>query len=150
MDSALATYIEDNYAINITQEQATNIKNEIATLHENDMYTNTFTGVDAYDTYQDVTIRASEARTAIIGVYEKIFDLIEEFIDELPSQSLAEVKKNGVVFTGGVSCVDGLTEYATKRLKLPVYVMANPKDAVILGAGKLLSLNKEDYSYIKL
>lgn len=149
MDKAFRVYVEDNYGVTITDEQAENIKNEVSSLHENDMYTTTFEGLQDSE-YKSVTIRANEARVAIIGVYEKIFDLIEEILDSIPAETLAEVRKNGIVFTGGVSSIPGLTEYATKRLNLPVKVIENPKDAVILGAGKLLSLNKEDYPYIKL
>lgn len=150
MDNALATYIQDNFNVTISLEQAQNIKNDIASMYCNDMYTCTFSAIDENNEYKDVTMRANEARVAIIGVYEKIFDLIEEVLEVLPSDVLAEVRKNGIVFTGGVSSIQGLTEYATKRFNMPVRVMENPKDAVILGAGKLLSLNKGDYPYIKL
>lgn len=150
MDNALATYIQDNFNVTISLEQAQNIKNDIASMYHNDMYTCTFSAIDENNHYKDVTIRANEARVAIIGVYEKIFDLIEEVLELLPSDVFAEVRKNGIVFTGGVSSIQGLTEYATKRFSMPVRVMENPKDAVILGAGKLLSLNKGDYPYIKL
>lgn len=150
MDNALAMYIEDNYAVKITNEQAQEIKDNIASVHINDMYTATFDGVNEQDEYKTVTMRANEARVAIIGVYDKIFDLLEEFLDELPSETLAQIRKNGIVFTGGVSSVHGLVEYASKRLNIPTTVADNPKDAVILGAGKLLSLNKGDYPYIKL
>ena len=150
MDNALATYIEDNYGVMISVDQAEKIKDEIASMYEQDMYTYTFEGIDQNDEYKSVTIRANEVRVAIVGVYEKIFDLIEEVLEQLPSQTIADIKNNGVVFTGGVSSIIGLTEYASKRLNLPVMVMENPKDAVILGAGRLLSLNKEDYPHIQL
>ena len=150
MDTALATYIQDNYNATITEDVAEAVKNEVASMHKNDMYTTTFQGLREGAEYGDVTIRANEARVAIIGVYEKIFDLIEEVLDSLPDETMAQIRKNGIVFTGGVSSICGLLEYATKRLNLPAKVMDNPKDAVILGAGKLLSLNKEDFPYIKL
>ena len=150
MDNALATYIEDNYGVMVSIEQAEKIKDEIASMYEQDMYTYTFEGVDQNEEYKTITIRANEARVAVVGVYEKIFDLIEEVLEQLPSQTIADIKINGVVFTGGVSSIIGLTEYASKRLNLPVKVMDNPKDAVILGAGRLLSLNKEDYPHIEL
>jgi len=148
MDTALATYIKDNYGVTISNEQAEKIKDNIASMYDRDMYTNNFVGIDQNNQYKEVTIRANEARVAIIGVYEKIFDLIEEFIEGLPSQTVADIKNNGIVFVGGVSSIIGLTEYANKRLNLPVIVIENPKDAVILGAGKLLSLNKGDYPNI--
>lgn len=150
MDNALVTYIEDNYEVQISTEQAESVKDEVVSLYDNDMYTTTFEAIDKNNEYKSLTIRANEARVAIIGVYEKIFDLIEEVIEALPNQTVAQVRKNGIVFVGGVSAINGLTEYASKRLNMPVQVMDNPKDAVILGVGKLLSLNKEDYPYIKL
>ena len=150
MDNALATYIQDNYDVTITKEDAENIKNELVSMYTNDMYTTTFKGIDANSEYKDVTMRANEARVAVVGVYDKIFDLIEEVLETLPSATLADVKKYGIVFTGGVSSINGLVEYASKRFNMPTMVVDNPKDAVILGAGQLLSLNKEDYPYIKL
>ena len=150
MDVALQTYIEDNYSVFVDDEQTQTIKEEIASVHENDMYTTTFDAISLQDKYTQVTMRANEARVAIIGVYNKIFDLIEEVMESLPNQVLAEVKRNGIVFTGGVSSIEGLVEYAIKQLKIPVAVVENPKDAVILGAGKLLSLNKGEFPYIKL
>lgn len=150
MDCALQTYIEDNYSVYVDNEQTQSIKEEIASVYENDMYTVTFEAINFQDEYQQVTMRANEARVAIIGVYNKIFDLIEESMESLPNQVLAEVKRNGIVFTGGVASIEGLVEYASKRLNIPSIVVENPKDAVILGAGKLLSLNKDEYPYIKL
>ena len=150
MDKALATYINDNYGVEISEDQAENIKNEIASMYTNDMYTTTFKGVTEQGEFREVTMRANEARVAIIGIYEKIFDLIEEVLEDLPKDILAEIRHNGIVFTGGVASIDGLVEYASKRLNMPAKVLENPKDAVILGAGKLLSLSKEDFPYIKL
>ena len=150
MDYALQTYIEDNYNVFVDEDQTQTIKEEIASVYENDMYTVTFEAINTQDEFTQVTMRANEARVAIIGIYNKIFDLIEEFMDSLPNQVLAEIKRNGIVFTGGVASIEGLVEYATKRLHVPSIVVENPKDAVILGAGKLLSLNKDEYPYIKL
>ena len=150
MDGALATYIQDNFDVKITEEQAETIKDECASMFENDMYTYEFKGITPENEYKSVTIRANEVRVAVIGVYEKIFDLIEEMLEQLPSDTIAEIRKNGIVFTGGVSSIHGLTEYATKRLNLPIRVVDNPKDEVVLGASKLLSLNKEDYPHINI
>lgn len=150
MDEALATYIQDNYGVTINNQTAQTIKDEIASMHTNDMYTTTFVGVDENGEYKEVTMRANEVRVAIIGVYEKIFDLVDEVLEGLSVETLAEVRKNGIVFVGGVSSIDGLVEYTAKRFNMPTYVMNNPKDAVMLGAGKLLTLNKGDYPRINL
>ncbi len=149
MDDALKVYVQDNYEATITNEQAESVKDEVASMYENDMYTVTFKGVFNGE-YKEVTIRANECRVAIVGVYEKIFDLIEEFIETLPETAMAEIRKNGIMFMGGVSSINGFAEYANKRLNISSFVLGNPKDAVILGAGKLLSLNKQEFPHIKL
>ena len=150
MDTALEAYIQDNYDVEISEKEAETVKNELASMYSNDMYTTTFKGVTEQGEYKDVTMRANEVRVAIIGIYNKIFDLIEEVLESLPSDTLAEVRANGMVFTGGVSSISGLVEHASKRFNFPVRVVDNPKDAVILGAGKLLGLNKQDYPHINL
>lgn len=150
MDVAVQTYIEDNYDVCITKLMAEKVKREIASLYENDMYTISFDGITKDDSYKNITVRANEIRVAIIGIYDKIFDLIEEVFEVLPSETLAQIKRNGIVFTGGVSCVAGLSEYATQRLGVPVINILNPQDSVILGAGKLLTIPREDYPHINL
>lgn len=149
MDDAVATYIEDNYNVKVTNELAEEIKREVASLYENDTYTTTFEGLNG-DEFVNIAIRANEARIAVINVYNKIFDLIKEFIEGLPKETVANIKKNGVIFTGGVSSICGLSEYAYNKLDIPVINMVNPLDAVILGAGKLIGLNDKDYPHINI
>lgn len=150
MDEAVQTYIQDNYNVVIPKELAERVKEEVASLYEQDMYTTTFEGINPSNMYQNITIRANEVRVAVVGVYNKIFDLISEVLDSLPAETVANIKENGIVFTGGVSSIDGLSEYASKKLDLPVITLDNPKDAVILGAGKLLNCNIKDYPHIDI
>ena len=150
MDVALATYIQDNYDLFVTEQQAEQIKNEAGSLYNNDMYTINFEGLTESDTYKEITLKANEIRIAIVGVYDKMFDLIEESIDSLEPDVLAEVCKYGIIFTGGVSCIPGLVEYAKKRFDFPIMVEDNPEDAVVLGIGRLLTLKLGEFQYIQL
>lgn len=150
MDTALATYVQDNYNVSITEQQAEIIKNEAGSLYNNDAYTINFEGLTAQDSYKEIVLRANEIRVAIVGVYDKMFDLIEETLDSLSPEVLAEVRKNGITFSGGVSSVPGLVEYASNRFKLPIMVADNPKDEVVLGVGKLLTLDHTEFPHIEL
>lgn len=150
MDVALATYVQDNYNVIITEQQAEIIKNEAGSLYNNDAYTINFEGLTEQDSYKQVLLRANEIRVAIVGVCDRMFDLIEETLATLTPEVLAEVRKYGITFTGGVSSVPGLVEYASKRFNMPVMVADNPKDEVVLGVGKLLTLDKSEFPYITL
>lgn len=150
MDNALVTYVQDNYNITITEQQAEMIKNEAGSLYNNDAYTINFEGLTEAGEYKEIVLRANEIRVAIVGVYDKMFDLIEEMLDSLSPEILAEVRKYGITFTGGVSSIPGLVEYANQRLKIPIMVADNPKDEVVLGVGKLLTLDKTEFPHIEL
>ena len=138
MDLALQTYIADNYHLDVTLSKAEEIKNKVASLYLNDSYSTEFQAVAEDKTYIKQKITANEVRIAIVGVYNKIFDLIHDYVKSLPKAVCAEVMKNGVMFSGGSSKIQGLYEYASKKLSLPLISIDNPVDAVILGCAKLL------------
>jgi len=138
MDIALQTYILDNFHLDVTLIKAEEIKNKVASLYLNDTYSTDFQGIADDKTYISQKITANEVRVAIVGVYNKIFDLIHDYVKSLPKAVCAEVMKNGVIFSGGSSKIQGLYEYASKKLSLPIIAIDNPVDAVILGCAKLL------------
>ena len=148
MDEALKTYVQDNYNLEITDKTAEQIKCKIASLYANDMYSTDFDGITENKVFKTQSITANEVRVAILSVYDKICDLILNYIKELPKELSAEVFANGVIFSGGSANIQGLYEYATKRLDMPVIALDNPVDAVVLGCAKLL--DKPIKSVIKI
>lgn len=148
MDEALKTYVQDNFDLEITDKTAEHIKCKIASLYANDMYSTTFEGINEEKTFEKQNITANEVRVAILSVYDKICDLILEYIKDLPKELSAEVFANGVIFSGGSANIPGLYEYATKKLDMPVIALDNPVDAVVLGCAKLL--DKPIKSIIKI
>lgn len=138
MDEALKTYIQDNYNLEITEKISEQIKCKVASLYSNDMYATNFDGINEEKVFEKQSITANEVRVAILSVYDKIFDLVLEYVKDLPKELSAEVFANGVIFSGGSSNIPGLYEYATKKLDMPVIALDNPVDAVVLGCAKLL------------
>lgn len=138
MDIALQTYIKDNFDLHITAKQAEEIKAKLVTLYENDTYSTTFTGLDENKNPKQCTITASEVRIAVIGVYNKICELITDYIHTFPEELVAEIYKNGIIFTGGSAKIQGLYEYATEKLKMPVIELDNPVEASLLGLSDML------------
>lgn len=140
MDTALQTYILDNYNLEVTLPTAEDVKSKIASLYENDMYSTEFSGLNSEKLTETKTITANEVRVAIQGVYDKIFDLLKQYLDTLPKDLSAEVYKNGVIFSGGSCKLQGMYEYASKKLDMPVISLDNPVDAVVLGLARLLDV----------
>lgn len=138
MDNSLVTYIKDNFNLDVTPAVAEEVKNKVASLYNNDMYSTEFQGISEEKVYETQKIIASEVKVAIVGVYDKICNLILEYVKAQPKELTAEIFKNGVIFSGGGAKIQGLYEYAHKKLEMPVIILDNPVDAVVLGCAKLL------------
>ena len=139
MDKSITTFIADNHNLEVSDMSSEAIKNEVASLYERDSYKTEYIGIDENNKFIRREITANEVRVAIQNVYDKIFDLIQERLATLPKEILAEIHRNGVMFVGGASRIQGLYEYASKKLDYPIIIPEDPIDSVILGAGRLLS-----------
>lgn len=143
MDKSITTFIEDNHDLLVSDLTSQEVKNEIASLYDRDLYKTEYIGIDADNKYEKHEISASEVKVAISNVYDAIFEFVKEMVEKLPKEIAANVHKNGVVLVGGASVISGLYEYAKKRLEMPVMIPEEPADSVIIGAGKLLSCEHE-------
>lgn len=143
MDSSLQTYIKDNFDLSINIQTAENLKKNIGSLYNKDLFNTEFTGVNSDNAITNQQITANEIRIAISNTYDHIFDLVNEFIDTLPNEIKTQLTKTGIVLSGGASSIPGLFEYANKKFAYPIHIVNNPKESAILGAGKLLTKEKE-------
>lgn len=148
MDDCITTFIQDNHNLEVSNLSSEAIKNEIASLYDRDLYTTEYVGISQDNKFKKQTITANEVRVAIKNVYDTIFEKINEVIALQPKEVIAEIYNNGVMFVGGGSKIDGLFEYATGKLNMPITILDQPTDSVILGAGKLLT--SEQFEKIEL
>ncbi len=147
MDKSIETFIADNHNLKLTDTACETIKNEVASLYDRDTYKTEYTGLDESNKLVKYEISANEVRVAISNVYDEIFKLIKDILSKLDKDVLSEIYNNGIMFVGGASEIPGLYEYAKKALDIPVIIPESPVDCVILGAGKLISSERE---YIKI
>lgn len=143
MDKSLTTFIMDNHNLEVSDMTSEAVKNEVASLYDRDLYRTDYIGIDENNKFVKNSISASEVKVAIVNNYNKIFEFINQILTTLPKEICAQLHNNGVMFVGGASNISGLYEYAKQKLDIPVTVADNPSDAVVLGAGKLLS--KQDF-----
>jgi rod shape-determining protein MreB len=148
MDKSITTFIADNHNLEVSDLSSEAVKNEIASLYERDSYKAEYIGIDENNKFVKRDISANEVRVAIQNLYDKIFELIQDRLSILPKEILAEIHRNGIMFVGGANRIQGLYEYAIKKLDFPIIIQDDPQDSVILGAGKLLS--QKEYLKITL
>lgn len=143
MDKSIVTFVADNYNLKINTQTAEQIKNEIASLYNRDMYTYEFVGVNENGNMARASITANDVRLAISNVYDAVFERVVQIVKTLPADVVNDIYNTGIVFVGGGSKIAGLYEYAKSKLDFPIIVADEPADAVVLGLGKLLSSEKE-------
>ncbi|MCQ2556065.1 MAG: rod shape-determining protein [Clostridia bacterium] len=143
MDKSIATFVLDNHNLHVSELTCENIKNEIASLYDRDSNNVEYAGINDANKFENRYITASEVKVAIVNVYDAILKFVGEVFKDIPADISKEVYNTGVVFVGGASSIAGLYEYAKKKLDMKIIVPEDPTDCVILGAGKLLSHNKE-------
>lgn len=142
MDKSITTFISDNHGLKVNDRTSEMVKNEIASLYERDLNKIEYSGFDN-DKLVKHEITANEIRVAIVGLYDKIFEFIEEILKQVSKEVLHDIYNFGIMFVGGASSIPGLYEYAKKKLDLPIIVPDDPSDCVINGVGKLMSSDKE-------
>ena len=143
MDKSITTFIQDNHNLEVSDITSEEIKNEIASLYERDWYKTEYIGLNDQNKFVKNEISANEVRVAILNVYDTIFDILNTVLNEQPKEVLKDIYANGIVFVGGGSSIAGFYEYAKKKLDFPIIIPEDVTNAVILGAGKLLSADKE-------
>ena len=148
MDKSITTFIQDNHNLEVSDITSEEVKNEVASLYDRDLYKTEYIGLSPDNKFIKNEISANEVRVAILNVYDSIFELINQVLNEQPKDVLKDIYSNGIVFVGGASAIAGFYEYAKKKLDFPIIVPENVKDYVIIGAGKLLSA-EEDFLQIK-
>ena len=143
MDQSITTFIQDNHNLEVSDLTSEAIKNEVASLYVRDLYKTEYFGIDENNKFVKKEITANEVRVAITNVYDTIFGLINDVINSLGKEIRADIHSNGIMFIGGACSIDGFYEYAKKKLDVPIIIPDDPKDSVIIGAGKLLLSDSE-------
>lgn len=143
MDEAIKVFVYDNYFATISSQTACDIKCEIGSLYNRDYAKAEFKGVADDGSIRDVAITANEIRTAVKGIYDKIFALVKEFIAEQSTNIINEIHNNGILFCGGATQIAGFYEYAKQKFDQSIILSKNPLDAVLIGASKIVDI--KDY-----
>lgn len=130
----------DNKRILIGVPTAENLKNEIGSLYKNDTLKMEVLGVDINTkTPKARVVSAQDIRPVIVAFFEEILRTIDVAINTLPPEISADILKNNIYFTGGLSKINGFEQFLRENLPYPFDVVENPEDVTILGAGKLLN-----------
>jgi len=140
VDAQIIRHVSSKYGVEIGLSSAQKIKEEIGSLYTNDTANMEIIGVNLQTkTPANVIVYATDIRQAVLPLLTEITRIIETTLNILPPEISADISKNGIILTGGLANISGIERYFRYELNLPVFVVDEPENANILGAGKFLS-----------
>ena len=139
VDVAIANAIAYNHGIVVGVSQCEKLKIEVGSLYKNDNLNMEITGVDVESKIpRSYIISSKDLLEVLEPFFNEIIRTIDVTITSLPPEISTDIINNGVLFTGGMSKINGLESYLRKNFKYPFKIVEDAENVSILGAGKLL------------
>ncbi|QQG43938.1 MAG: rod shape-determining protein [Candidatus Roizmanbacteria bacterium] len=96
---------------------------------------------------KSVRMKTADIKEALLTSFNSITDSIKELIELSPPEIADEVFKNGITLTGGIASANGLDNFFSQELKIPVVIADHYIDATLNG---LIAIDKNQDQFFKL
>lgn len=141
-DDDIIKFIRKRHNILIGERTAENIKREIGYAHQNhEEETMEIRGRDMVTGLpQTIEVSSSEIYEAIHVSLEKILEGIRATLEKCPPELSGDIVDHGVILTGGGAMLNGIKEWLTNELLVPVHIAPNPLESVAIGTGRAVTM----------
>ena len=140
IDVGIIDELAENSDLKIGVQTAERLKNTVGSLLEDD---NKMLVVDGRDLTLGAPSSLSVNSGRIYGIIANHIDKILEYVNlvlsKLPAEVASAVMHGGIYLSGGLLKLDGLAEYISAKLKIPVNVHEEPQLAAVIGGGTILA-----------
>lgn len=140
LDDDIVQYIRKEYNLLIGERTAENIKMEIGYAlidHEEK-----FMDVRGRDLVtglpKTVTLSSYEIRNAMKEALLHILEAVRATLEDCPAEMSGDIVDRGVILTGGGALLNGMEEWLSKEIFVPVQLAESPLESVVMGTGKAL------------
>ncbi len=137
LNTAIATYIRDQFKIYVGEKTAEDAKIALSAVNQdNSVKEMVIRGRDVMTGLpREVIITARDIKDAIGSQIDAIVENTKAVLEETPPEVLADVMQRGIHLSGGGALIPGLPAFLEEQLQVPVIVVPDPLRAVIRGAG---------------
>jgi len=141
-DEDIIHYIRKTYNVLIGERTAEQIKMEIGyALVDHEELKMDIRGRDLVAGLpKTVTISSKEIQQTLKESLLHILEAIRATLEDCPPELSGDIVDHGVVLTGGGALLNGLKEWLTEEIFVPVHIAPNPLESVAIGTGKSLSM----------
>ncbi|SFE29479.1 rod shape-determining protein MreB [Lentibacillus persicus] len=142
MDEEIVNYIRKKYNILIGERTAENIKMEVGQANENhDEKSMDVRGRDMVTGLpKTVSVSSKEVYSALKESLDQILETIRTTLENCPPELSGDIVDRGIVLTGGGSMLNGLKDWLSEEIFVPVHIAPSPLESVAIGTGRSLKM----------
>jgi len=139
IDQAIVDYIRTCYRMEISRDQARELKEALSGLAVSSSSFLSYSGIDQIRLIPTMrSIVAGELYALIDKVCEPIIVMIRDILNVLPPEFSVDLIENGIYLCGGGALTVGIREKLAEATGLDVHSADAPQNAVIKGIGRLM------------
>jgi rod shape-determining protein MreB and related proteins len=147
LDQAIITYAKKEYSLMLGERTSEEIKIAIGSAYRFDDEPHAeIRGRDLVSGLpKTIVISAEEVRAAIEEPVNSIVDAVKTTLDKCPPELSGDIMDRGIALTGGGALLKNLDERFREETGMPIHMVDNPLDSVVLGSGKCV----EDFEALR-
>ena len=140
LDENIIQYVKKEYNVLIGAQTAETIKMEIGyALIDHEKLTLDVRGRDLlYGLPKTITLHSYEIRDCLRDSLLEILETIRATLEDSPAELSGDIVDRGIVLTGGGSLLNGMVDWLSSQISVPVTLAPNPLEAVAIGSGSAL------------
>ncbi len=140
LNQNIQQYVRENFNLLIGESSAEKIKIKLASVYPAEKPVEMpVSGRDLINGLpKEIILTDSEVREAISRSIKNIVVNIKSTLEETPPELIADIRKRGIILSGGGALLKGLDELIKKETKVPVTIIDDPLTTVVRGTGLIL------------
>ncbi|MDV7764177.1 rod-share determining protein MreBH [Peribacillus sp. CSMR9] len=142
LDEDISQYVRKKHNVLIGERTAEEIKKEIGyALVEHPVITMEVRGRDLVTGLpKPITISSTDIQEAIQESLLHILEAIRATLEDCPPELSGDIVDQGVILSGGGALLNGIQEWLTNEIVVPVQLADNPLESVAIGTGLSLEV----------
>ena len=139
LDEHIIQYVRKSYNVLIGEQTAEEIKINIGYAPgKHQEQTINIRGRDLVSGLpKNITIHSKEVQLALKEDLLHILEAIRATLEDCPPELSGDIVDQGVILTGGGALLNGMKEWLSEEIFVPVHLAPSPLESVVLGTGKL-------------
>ena len=140
LDDDIIQYVRKEYNVLIGERTAENIKMEIGyALIDHEKLSMEVRGRDLVTGLpKTITLSSYEVRSAIKESLLHILEAVRATLEDCPAELSGDIVDRGVILTGGGALLNGMEQWLSEEIFVPVQLATNPLESVAVGTGMAL------------